>query len=219
MKLKYLAHAAFLLTTSGGTRIITDPYQPGSYGGAVGYRPIEEEADIITISHAHEDHSYIAPRHQKAQVIKTPGQHQTGDVSIVGIETDHDQSQGKERGKNLIFTFRADGITICHCGDLGLVPGEETVKDLGKVDILLLPVGGYYTIDAAEADRVIAKIKPGVVVPMHYKTEKLGFGIATVEPFVKGKNNVINIGESEVSIDAARLPKGPEIWVLRPSKL
>jgi len=219
VKIRYLAHAAFLLITSRGTRIITDPYQPGSYGGAVGYRPIDEEADIITVSHSHEDHNYISPQHRKAEVISTSGRHQTADVAISGIETYHDQSQGRERGKNIIFIIRGDGLTVCHCGDLGLVPDEKTVQALGAVDVLLLPVGGFYTIDAAEADQVIARVKPRVAIPMHYKTEKLGFGIATVEPFLRGKSKVINIGEAEVELEPDKMPRETEVWVLRPSKL
>lgn len=219
MKLRYLAHAAFLLTTSRGTRIITDPYEAGSYGGAVGYRPIDEEADAITISHDHPDHCHVCEKHKKAKLIQTPGEHQAAEVRIVGVPAFHDQSQGSERGKNVMFVFDADGIRVVHCGDLGHVPDESTVKALGPVDVLLLPVGGFYTIDAAEADQVIARVKPKVAIPMHYKTEKLGFGIATVEPFVRGKGNVINIGESEVDLQAGKLPRETEVWVLRPSKL
>lgn len=219
MKLRYLAHSAFLLTTSQGTRIITDPYQAGSYGGAVGYRPIDEEADAITVSHDHPDHCHVSEKHQGAKLIKTPGEHQAAEVKIIGVPAFHDQSQGKERGGNVIFTFRADGVTVCHCGDLGHVPDDSLVRQLGPVDVLLIPVGGFYTIDAAEADQATAKIKPRVAVPMHYRTEKLGFDIATVEPFVNGKSNVINIGESEVKIDPAKLPREAAVWVLRPCKL
>ncbi|HBE73588.1 MAG TPA: MBL fold metallo-hydrolase [candidate division Zixibacteria bacterium] len=219
MKLRYLAHSAFLLTTSKGTRIITDPYEAGSYGGAVGYRPIEEEADAITVSHDHPDHCHVCQKHREAKLIEAPGEHRVAEVEIRGVPTYHDQAGGQERGKNIMFVYQADGVRVCHCGDLGHVLDDKHVKELGPVDVLLLPVGGFYTIDAAEADQVIAKVKPRVAVPMHYKTEKLGFGIATVEPFVNGKNNVINIGESEVEIDAAKLARGPEVWVLRPCKL
>lgn len=219
MKLRYLAHSAFLLTTSQGTRIITDPYQAGSYGGAVGYRAIEEEADAITVSHDHPDHCHIGGKHKSAKLIQSAGQHQAGEVGITGFPAFHDQSQGSERGKDIMFLFKADGVTVCHCGDLGHLPDDQTVKDIGPVDVLLIPVGGFYTIDAAEADQVISMLKPRVVIPMHYKTEKLGFDIATVEPFVRGKNNVINIGESEVEIDSGKLPRETEVWVLRPCKL
>ncbi len=219
MKLKYLAHAAFLMTTSKGTRIITDPYQAGSYGGAVGYRAIDEEADAITISHDHPDHCHICEKHKNAKLIQTAGEHKAGEVEITGIPAFHDQSRGSERGRSLMFVFNADGVRVCHCGDLGHVLDEKQARELGPIDVLLIPVGGFYTIDAAEADQVISTINPKVAIPMHYKTEKLGFGIATVEPFVRRKNNVINIGESEVDIDVSRLPQGPEVWVLRPSKL
>lgn len=219
MKLRYLAHAAFLMTTSQGTRIITDPYEAGSYGGAVGYRAIEEEAEIITISHDHPDHCHISEHHKKAKVIKSPGSHRSAEVEITGFSVFHDQSHGSERGKDIMFRFKADGLVVCHCGDLGHVPDDQLVKQLGPVDVLLIPVGGFYTIDAAEADQVIAMLKPRVAVPMHYKTEKLGFGIATVEPFVKGKGNVVNIGESEVDLQAGKLPRETEVWVLRPCKL
>jgi L-ascorbate metabolism protein UlaG (beta-lactamase superfamily) len=219
MKLRYLAHAAFLMTTSRGTRIITDPYEAGSYGGAVGYRAIEEEAEAVTISHDHPDHCHLGEKHRKAKLIQTPGKHQIAEVQITGITAFHDRSHGSERGKDVMFVFEADGVRICHCGDLGHVLDDKSVKELGTVDVLLVPVGGFYTIDAAEADQVIAKVKPKVAVPMHYKTEKLGFGIAGVDPFLKSKNNVINIGESEVELEANRLPKETQVWVLNPCKM
>ncbi len=219
MKIRYLAHASFLLTTDQGTRIITDPYEAGSYGGAVGYRPIVEEAEAITISHDHPDHCHICEKHRKAKIIRTAGAHRAGEVEINGVPSFHDPNGGRERGPNIIFTFKADGVTVCHCGDLGLVPDDKTVKALGQVEVLLIPVGGFYTIDASEADQVIAKIKPRAVIPMHYKTEKLGFGITPVDDFLKGKVHVINIGESEVAVAAGRLPQSTEIWVLRPDKL
>ena len=219
MKLKYLAHSAFLLTTAKGIRIITDPYEPGSYGGAVGYKPIDEEADIITVSHSHEDHSHISDKHKKAKAIKTPGDHTIGEVVIHGVEASHDEHGGKDRGQNIMFCIRADGLTICHCGDLGHLPDAALAKAIGPVDVLLIPVGGFYTIDAEAADQVIAALRPKVAVPMHYKTEKLGFGIATVEPFLRGMGNLINIGQSEVDIVPGKLAKGPVVWVLRPSKL
>ena len=214
MEIKWYGHSAFLITSDQGLKIITDPYESGAYGGALAYGKIQDEADLVTTSHDHADHNDVKGLPGKPEVVKESGSRTVKGISIKGIPTFHDPSKGSERGSNLVFNFQVDGIQICHVGDLGHVLSEQEVKEIGSVDILLLPVGGYYTIDAKEAARVSEQIKPKVLIPMHFKTTKCGFSIAPVDDFLKGKAKVKRAQGSEASFSKAALPKQMEIIVL-----
>jgi L-ascorbate metabolism protein UlaG (beta-lactamase superfamily) len=133
---------------------------------------------------------------------------------LKGIPTYHDPSKGSQRGTNTIFTFLIDGIQVCHLGDLGHILSEKELVEIGPVDILLIPVGGYFTIDANEATRVAEQIKPKVLIPMHFKTPKCGLPISAVEEFLKGKAKPKRPNTSEVAFDKGTLPQKMEIVVL-----
>ena len=210
MKIKWYGHAAFKITTEKGVRIIVDPYQFGAFGGALAYGKITDEADIVLSSHDHDDHNYTKDIQGKFSFINGAGTHNVKDVKIKAIPTHHDPSKGSERGNNLVFVIEADGLRVAHMGDLGHTLEKAAIEEIGKVDVVLLPVGGFYTIDAAEAAKVVNDIKPSVVVPMHFKTEKCDFPIAKVEEFTKGKTGVKSTGSSEIEIGKSSLPKGPE---------
>ena len=209
MKLQYLAHAAFLLTSGKGTKVLTDPYEPGSFGGAVGYKPIDEPVDVITISHDHADHNYIAPHHQSAQLFNQPGKYQFDDIEISGIKTFHDPKQGQERGENIIFNLKIDEMIICHLGDLGHPLSKDLLSEIGKIDVLLIPVGGIFTIDANTATTVMQALAPKVCIPMHYKTDRLAFDLAPVSDFIKNRNNVKIIQVSEVALNMNSFTDSP----------
>jgi L-ascorbate metabolism protein UlaG (beta-lactamase superfamily) len=214
VKLKWLGHSAFLLTAADGTSIVTDPYVPGSYNGDVRYGPIHEEADAVTVSHHHQDHDGVSRLPGRPKVVEGKGKFKAGSVSITGFETFHDSSRGSQRGRNTLFLFEADGLRVCHCGDLGHVLDQQQAAAIGKVDVVLVPVGGTFTLDASAAHEVAAQLAARVIIPMHYKTEKLGFDIAGVEGFVRGRDRVKRIGRAEVEVGADTLPPTPEIWVL-----
>lgn len=216
MKIKWLGHSAFLLTAQEGTRVITDPYKPGSFSGAVGYKPIREEADIVIISHEHDDHNYPKEIGGQPTIVKDVGEKTVKNIKIKGIPTWHDTSQGKERGMNTVFVFEIDGLKIGHLGDLGHTFDEEEVKKIRTLDILLIPVGGYFTIDASQATKIVESLAPKLVIPMHFKTPVLGFPVAQVDDFLKGKTNVKRLDSSEVEVTKEKLPKVCEIWVLKP---
>ncbi|MEO0086054.1 MAG: MBL fold metallo-hydrolase [candidate division WOR-3 bacterium] len=215
MKLKWLGHAAFLITAEDGTRIITDPYVPGSFDGGVGYAPIKETADAVTVSHDHEDHSGWRLLPGKPKLIQGAGSFKAGSVSVTGFDTAHDESGGSKRGRNTVYLFDIDGLKLCHLGDLGELLPDSVARALGAVDVLLCPVGGVFTLDAQQAHEVGARLQAKVVVPMHYKTPKLGFPIAGVVDFIRGRQNVKQAGSVEVEIEAGALPASPEIWVLQ----
>lgn len=215
MKIKWLGHSSFLIEAGDGKRIITDPYESGSYGGAVGYKKIEEPADIVTVSHEHEDHNCYKDIKGSPEVVKGTGEKAIKGFKILGIPSYHDPSGGSERGENTIFSFEIDGMKVCHLGDLGHLLSEEDSSKIGDVDVLFIPVGGFYTIDAAEATKVMEKLNPKVVVPMHYKTEVLGFDIAGVDNFLADKKNVKKLDSSEIELKKESLPAESEIVVLK----
>jgi L-ascorbate metabolism protein UlaG (beta-lactamase superfamily) len=214
MKVRWYGHAAFKLTTAQGVRIILDPYEPG-FGGALTYGAITDEADLVLTSHDHGDHSYVRDIKGKFTRIEKEGSYDEAGVKIQAIPCFHDPSKGKERGKNLIFVIEADGLKVAHVGDLGHVLDPGTLQNIGPVDLLLLPVGGFYTIDAKEATEVMHAIKPRLTIPMHYRTEKCGFPITTVDDFTKGKKGVKVLNASELEVTKETLPKDAEIVVLK----
>ncbi len=214
MKIKWYGHAAFLITSDQGEKIIIDPYEPGAFGGQLSYDKIGDQADIVLISHDHADHNHTKGLPGNPQILKGGGSKTIKGIPIKGIPTYHDPSKGSERGSNTVFALRVDEINLCHLGDLGHILTDREVSEIGQVDILLIPVGGFYTIDPKEATQVVDQIKPKVIIPMHFKTSKCGFPIAPVEDFLKGKSNAKRSRKSEMSFNQASLPLQPEIIVL-----
>lgn len=200
MKIRYLGHSCFEFTTNDGTKIVTDPYTK------VGYElPQGLFADVLCISHAHFDHSYAQAVKCKV-IINQTGEYTLNGIKIIGIECDHDPQNGKLRGKNIIFKIIADGISVCHMGDIGEECSPKLVKKIGQVDVLLIPVGGTYTVDALGAKRYIEQINPKTVIPMHYKPLDGALDIAGIQPFLdlyKGKpiKRVLD-GVTEISTPA-----------------
>ncbi|MBA4390194.1 MAG: MBL fold metallo-hydrolase [Syntrophus sp. (in: bacteria)] len=215
MKIKWYGHSAFYLATDSGVRIIIDPYEPGAFGGAIAYGRITDEADLVLTSHEHDDHSYTADIKGKFVHIKEKGTYEEKGVKIRAIETFHDTSGGQERGKNLIFLITADDITVAHLGDLGHILEDGTLQDIGKIDILMLPVGGFYTIGAKEATKVMSDLRPALIIPMHFKTDKCGLPIGYVDEFIKDKNKVRQANTPEIVITKATLPETEEIIVMK----
>jgi len=214
MKMKWLGHACFLISSDAGLRIITDPY---TAGGGVGYAPVNEAADIVMVSHDHFDHNAVSTVAGKPEVVRGGGTKNAKGVEFKGIATYHDDSKGSQRGDNTVFCFSVDGVKLCHLGVLGHRLSSEQVAEIGDVDVLLVPVGGFFTIDANVAGQVCDDLKPRVVIPMHYKTPKLDFPIAGVDEFVKGKANVRALDSSEAEFKLGELPDATEIVVLQPA--
>ena len=212
MKIKYLAHAAFLITSADGTRIVTDPYETS---GGIKHGPINETADIVTVSHEHGDHNNVSAVKGNPEVVKASAE--VKGIKIKAVPTAHDDKNGSQRGKNTIFCFEVDGINICHAGDLGHTLTTEQVKAIGKVDVLMVPVGGFFTIDANTATKVCDQLKPKIIMPMHYKTDKLNFPINGVDDFLNGKTNVTLSSNSEIELKAGKLPAATQIIVLKQS--
>jgi L-ascorbate metabolism protein UlaG (beta-lactamase superfamily) len=215
MKIKLYGHSAFQITTENNIRIIIDPYESGAFGGSFAYGRIKDEADIVLTSHNHGDHNYIKDIQGKFVHIKEAGQYEEKGVKIKAIPTFHDKSKGRERGENLVFVVFADDIVVAHLGDLGHTLDDNALQSIGKVDILLLPVGGFYTIDAKEATKVMNDIGPAITIPMHYKTESASMPIDGLEEFIKDKNNVKEANASEIIMNKAKLPIINEIITMQ----
>ncbi len=152
----------------------------------VGYPLPNVEADIVSVSHDHHDHNNAKIIKGHPLVIKKPGTYQAFGINIKGVKTYHDKNEGKLRGTNTIFCFSLDNISICHLGDLGHILGPDEIQSIGLVDLLLIPVGGIYTIDATAARQVVTQIRPHVVIPMHDHTKALSFKLDLVDKFLQG---------------------------------
>jgi L-ascorbate metabolism protein UlaG (beta-lactamase superfamily) len=212
MKIKWLGHAAFLITSDAGIKIITDPYQNGR---GINYGNISETADIVTVSHEHGDHNYTATVKGNPRIVRDTAE--VKGIKIKAVATAHDNSGGGERGSNTVFCFQVDGVRVVHLGDLGHRLTDSQVVDIGKVHVLLVPVGGFFTIDARAAQEVGEQVRTRVIIPMHYKNEKCALPIAGVEEFIRGKTNVTQVNGSEVSFSVADLPASSQIFVLKPA--
>ena len=165
MKIQWYGHSCFIIETDNGTRLLTDPY-----GESVGYPRHELDVDAATISHGHHDHNDDTMLMGTPTVLRGAGTWEIGGVKITGIASWHDENQGALRGENTIFLFEADGLCLAHLGDLGVVPETEMIAKIGKVDILLAPVGGTYTIGPKEACEIANLTRANVLIPMHYQT-------------------------------------------------
>ena len=165
---------------SEGITLVTDPFDK-----SLGLKVPNFEADIVTVSHDHYDHNNVAAFRGTPKVIKSAGEYDIKGVMIEGVLSYHDASQGQERGNNIIYRIEMDDITICHLGDLGHVLDNKQLERLEGIDILLIPVGGQYTLDAKRAVEVISQIEPRIVIPMHYKTKDMKIDIDGVDKFIK----------------------------------
>jgi len=212
VKIRWNGHSSFSVI-GGGHQLVTDPYEPKAFGGGIGYEAIDPGGvDLVTVSHDHADHNFVDP-FKKAIVVTKAGTYK--DVTFDVMTTFHDENQGKQRGSNRIFCFELEGIRICHLGDLGHRLSQNQIDQLGKVDVLFVPIGGYFTIDAKAANQIVDDLKPSITFPMHYKTSKCSFPIAEVESFLENKKHVKRINADEVEIQKETLPTAPETLVLK----
>jgi L-ascorbate metabolism protein UlaG (beta-lactamase superfamily) len=216
MKITYLGHASFLLE-SGSTSILIDPYDE-----KVGYPMPQVQAQVVLISHEHADHNHVATAKGRPRVIRGLAEggewrnvHETVDgVVITSAPTYHDGTEGAQRGRNTIFLLEAEGLRVVHLGDLGHPLDEASAKAIGHPNVLMIPVGGYYTIDAAQARDLVARLRPAVTIPMHYKTDvSAKLPISSIDPFLGDAGKAKRVGHV-VTLDKRSLPAQPEVWVM-----
>jgi L-ascorbate metabolism protein UlaG (beta-lactamase superfamily) len=182
MTINWYGHSCFKITNQGGhLTIITDPFDK-----SVGLTPPRGNADIVTVSHDHSDHNNIQAISGQPFIIDAPGEYEIKGIKIIGCSSYHDKKKGEERGLNTIYLMEIDKLRVCHLGDFG----QERLTDrqleaLGQVDVLIVPVGGTYTIEAAEAVKVAEQLEPHLIIPMHYKLPGLKINLAGLDNFLK----------------------------------
>ncbi len=206
MKIQWLGHASFLITLRSDEKIITDPFD-----AKVGYPLPGLHAGIVTVSHQHFDHNAVENVPGRPDIVREEGPHSFGEIKITGIPSFHDTVKGSQRGENIIFIIEADWLKVCHLGDLGHVLDPGQVGQIGDVDVLLIPVGGYFTIDAGKAVNVVEQLKPKIVVPMHYKTSYVDLPISNVDNFLSYYPE--HRTERELVVSAEEMP--PAMQVVR----
>jgi len=181
MEIKYLSHSSFLIKTKDA-KIVMDPFDPKF----VGLRFSKQEADVVTISHEHKDHSFTELIEGTPLILTWPGQFEKKGVRLWGFSSYHDKVEGKERGENVMYKMESEGVSILHCGDLGTSLTDAQLDDIGDVDVLMVPVGGKFSLTADEAIHLIKKVEPSIVLPMHYGRADLALeGLAPLDEFLK----------------------------------
>jgi L-ascorbate metabolism protein UlaG (beta-lactamase superfamily) len=213
MDIFHLGHSSFKLKGKAMT-LVTDPFDSDE----VGIKFPKTEADVVTVSHSHADHSATSSLENDPLVITGPGEYEVKGVRIVGIASYHDDTKGSQRGKNVLFRITIDGISFLHCGDLGHLLSQDEIEHLDGIDVLLVPVGGVYSLTPSQAKELVAKVEPRIVIPMHYQVTGLDpkkYGsLAPVSEFLKemGKEGIVPIPKLNITKD--KLPEEQTIVVL-----
>jgi L-ascorbate metabolism protein UlaG (beta-lactamase superfamily) len=214
MEITFIGHSCFKIKGKSST-IVIDPYDPSK----TGYKLPKLSADLVLISHGHDDHNNSTAVSDTKMVIDAPGEYEVSGVHIVAIPTFHDEKSGSERGRNIMYQISLDGITLLHCGDLGHELSKETLEKMDTIGVLMIPVGGTYTIDAKAAVSVISSVEPGIVIPMHYQTDDLSE--IKLDPLKKFLDEMGNGGAK--TLDTLKvssqndIPEETEIVVLNPA--
>lgn len=205
MLISWLGHSCFKIqdkTGTDGLTIITDPFNK-----EYGLKVPNCEADIITVSHDHKDHNNVSALRGTPYIINLAGEYDVKGILIRGVESFHDEKKGKERGNNIIYRMEVDGISISHLGDLGHVLDDKQLEVLVGTDILLIPIGGKFTLDAKKAVEVISQVEPRIVIPMHYNDGNVNIpDLDSLEKFVK-EMGIKPIEEEKLKISKKDLPQ------------
>lgn len=225
LTIRWFGQSCFLLVSPRGTRALMDPI-PDSIGYTL---PAPIPADVVTISHEHGDHTNVALATGTFTVLRGLSEDKKdwvkhdrrfGDIRVRSVGVYHDDQEGAQRGLNSVFVFETAGLKIVHLGDLGHLLTPEQLAKIGQADVVMVPTGGYFTIDAEQAHKVIGQLNPRyLIIPMHYRTDVLTIDVlATLEPFLKGEDpvtkNIEKVAGNTYSIDPANLPKQPKIIIL-----
>jgi L-ascorbate metabolism protein UlaG (beta-lactamase superfamily) len=208
MEIVWLGHSCFRIRGREAT-VLTDPCPPAS-GYAIG----KPTADIVTISHRHDNHSYVKAVAGTPTVLDGPGEYEISDAFITGIATYHDGSKGMDHGPNVAFVLEMEGIKLCHLGDLGHTPSAEQAEEMTGADILFVPIGGNTTLDGVKAAEVVALLEARLVVPMHYKTPAFKGELETPERFLKEMGATAHEPQAKLSVTRTQLPTDVQVVLL-----
>lgn len=209
MRIRWYGQAMLLLETSSGIKVVLDPYGEGT-----GYSIPELEADIVTVSHDHFDHNATGIVKGSPTVLNAPGEYFEGGVRFTAVSSYHDKEKGKLRGENLLFRIEADNIKLVHMGDIGDTLLKNQIELLTPCDILILPVGGVYTVDDQDAYEIVEELNPQVVIPVHYDTPMNNIGLDAPDSFIQRFMDVRQVAELDISRN--NLPKMRVLFQLKP---
>ncbi len=218
MEITYLGHSCFKIKGKEGT-VVFDPLD-----ASVGFAMSNVSADVVTTSHDHPDHNAVTKvkgtaRRDKPFIVDAPGEYEVGGISIFGVPTFHDENQGVERGRNIVFTIFMDQVRVCHLGDLGHELTDKQKTEIGSVDVLLIPVGGIFTINPEQAVKTINELNPSYVIPMHYRTDEHheNFNeLKTVQDFLN-EYGIVKKPIKSLVVEADKKPEETEVVVLERS--
>lgn len=205
---------AFFKIKGKNTSVIVDPFEDTFTGLKL---PKDLSANIALKTHDHQDHNNLKAITGDPILITGPGEYEISGVSIVGISMFHDDTEGKERGKNTVYNIQIDGVNIVHLGDIGHTFTESQVEEIGTCDILLIPVGSVYTIDAKQASEIVSQLEPKIIIPMHYGIENLKFPLEKVDLFLKEMGAEAVEAQPKLTISKDKLPEEPQVVVLTKS--
>ncbi|MCL1811822.1 MAG: MBL fold metallo-hydrolase [Methanomassiliicoccaceae archaeon] len=210
MRIRWHGHACFEFISDENS-IITDPHD----GKSIGIKPPVSNANIVLISHDHFDHNASKIiKNEHIVLLSKNGKHNVRGIGVEGFSTFHDESNGSLRGENTIYKFTVDGISICHCGDLGDIPSEETLEALKNVDIIFVPTGEIYTLSIPKVIKFLDIIKPKIIVPMHYMVGGLSMHLKALDEYLDNvsKETVLYVG-NEVELFSDDINEFKGIWV------
>ena len=215
--LRWFGHAYFVITSPEGVRAALDPY------GNIGYAAPGVSADVVTVSHEHGDHNGaggVAGSPVILRGLKAGGWNSISfgmkDVRITSLPAYHDDVEGLRRGLNTIFIVETGGLRLAHLSDIGHTLSDATVKAMGRINVLLVPVGGIFSIDGRQAKQIMTRLQPSITIPIHYKTPVTAdWPIEDESEFLAGLTNVMRLDVLTVSLTPETLPTQPEVWVMR----
>lgn len=208
VEITWLGHSCFRIK-GNQAEIITDPFPPES-----GYNLGKPTARIVTVSHQHLSHNYVQGVGGDPKLVTTPGEYEISGVLIIGIASYHDAEGGRSRGRNTIYLMEVDGISVCHLGDLGQALTDEQAEEIDNADVLLMPVGGVSTMNAAAASAVVRQLEPKIVIPMHYQTPVLKRELEPVDNFLREMGMAEVAPQPKLSVTRSNLPAPTQVVVL-----
>jgi L-ascorbate metabolism protein UlaG (beta-lactamase superfamily) len=208
--IRWHGHACFEISDGKDLTIVTDPHD----GKGIGIKPPVVSADIVLMSHDHFDHNCVRVVGGDKEVVTGSGQKTVKGIPILGVHSYHDEDKGAKRGENIMFNFEVDGVNICHLGDLGEQLDQTQADALGEIDVLFIPVGGTFTVDADGAWDVINALNPKVIIPMHFRVGGLSLSIAPVDGFLaKADPDLIHKVGNEIELTKDDIPDQQQVWV------
>lgn len=207
MKIQYFGHSCFALKYAGGPVLVTDPFD-----ASVTYPPCTIECDAALVSHDHFDHNHTATLSGAFETIKTVGEHAVKGVKITATHSFHDPEQGALRGENLLMRVEGEGLAIAHLGDLGHMPDAAQLAALAGLDILMLPIGGTYTITTPQAEELIKQLAPRKVIAMHFRTDAYDINISTCDQFAADMQ--AQFMPNEIEITRETIDSLPDVMIL-----